>query len=220
VSCTLPPLAPGASASVEIRFAMFVSGGYTFELNVAGTGSTPDGDLSDNADEAFARFPFCEISSQDGSTIRAGEDDDLICGTNGRDRIFAGGGADRVLAGFGHDVIHGGAGADQLDGNGGTDYMYGERGRDRLYGGFGDDVLNGGNGKDVLWGDDGGDYLKGGAGDDRFFGGGGSDLIDSRDGVTEHVYCGYGTDRVEADRRDIVSADCEKVARLSTLPGV
>ena len=59
----------------------------------------------------------------------------------------------------------------------------------------------------------GGDYLKGGLGADRFLGGYGTDLIDSRDGITEHVYCGYGTDRVEADLRDIVSTDCEKVVR-------
>ena len=66
---------------------------------------------------------------------------------------------------------------------------------------------------DILWGDFGGDYLKGGAGVDRFFGGYGNDLIDSRDGLTEHVYCGDGTDRVEADLRDIVNSDCEKVVR-------
>jgi hypothetical protein len=68
---------------------------------------------------------------------------------------------------------------------------------------------------ELLWGDFGGDYLKGGPGIDRFFGGDGNDLIDSRDGLTEHVYCGSGIDRVEADLRDIVSTDCEKVVRRS-----
>ena len=65
---------------------------------------------------------------------------------------------------------------------------------------------------DLLWGDSGGDFLKGGPGADRFFGGYGNDLIDSRDGVTEHVYCGEGTDRAEADLRDILH-NCEKVVR-------
>jgi hypothetical protein len=59
----------------------------------------------------------------------------------------------------------------------------------------------------------GGDYLKGGLGADRFLGGYGNDLIDSPDGSIEHVYCGHGTDRVEADLRDIVSTDCEEVVR-------
>jgi Tol biopolymer transport system component len=212
VSCSLPPLAPGASATVELRFNAFVGGTYPVDASVAGTGQTPDGDLSDNVDYQYRRFPFCEISTQDGSTIRAGGDDDLICGTDGRDSIFAGGGNDRVSAGLGQDTIHAGTGGDQVDGGSGTDYVYGEPGADKLHGGNGDDVLLGGGGNDVLWGDAGGDYLKAGAGVDRFFGGYGNDLIDSRDGVTEHVYCGEGTDRVEADLRDIVH-DCEKVVR-------
>ena len=122
-------------------------------------------------------------------------------------------GAVRVFGGLGKDVLHGGSGADQVDGGGNTDFVYGEGGADKIHGGNGDDVLIGGSGNDILWGDFGGDYLKGGAGVDRFFGGYGNDLIDSRDGLTEHVYCGDGTDRVEADLRDIVNSDCEKVVR-------
>ena len=220
LSCTVPPLAPGATANVEIRFDAFVAGDYRFELSVAGIGSTPDGDLSDNVDYHYRRFPFCEISTQNGSTIRATGVDDLICGTLGRDSIVAGGGHDKVLGGPGHDTVHAGPGRDQVDGGEGTDYVYGERGADRLHGGYGDDVLIGGDGKDVLWGDVGGDFLKGGSGEDRFFGGYGNDLIDSRDELTEHVYCGEGKDTVQADWRDIVSPDCEKVIRRSVLPGV
>jgi Tol biopolymer transport system component len=213
VSCSLPPLAPGASATVELRFNAFVGGAYPFGANVAGTGQTPDGDLSDNTDTQYRRFPFCDISTQGGSTIRAGGEDDLICGTVGRDAIFAGGGGDQVFGGLGHDTIHAGPGDDQVDGGSGTDYVYGEAGNDKLHGGFGDDVLIGAAGNDILWGDWGGDYLKGGPGVDRFFGGYGNDLIDSRDGLTEHVYCGEGKDTVQADLRDIVSPDCEKVVR-------
>jgi Tol biopolymer transport system component len=213
ISCLLPPLAPGASATVELRFNAFVGGALRLDARVSGNGQTPDGDLSDNTDYQYRRFPFCDISTQDGSTIRAGNDDDVICGTVGRDAIFAGGGNDRVSAGPGHDTIHAGTGDDQVDGGDGTDYIYGERGADKLHGGAGDDVLIGGDGKDTLWGDAGGDYLKGGPGEDRFFGGYGNDLIDSRDGLTEHVYCGEGNDTVQADLRDIVSPDCEKVVR-------
>lgn len=213
VSCALAPLPPGASATVELHFRVFNSSAYPLEVKVEGTGQTPDGDLSDNVDYQYRRYPFCEISTQDGSTIRASGDDDLICGTVGRDAIFAGGGNDQVFGGLGHDTIHSGTGDDQVDGGGGTDYVHGDAGADKLYGGSRDDVLIGGNGNDILWGDVGGDYLKGGRGADRFLGGDGNDLVDSRDGITEHVYCGYGTDRVEADLRDIVSTDCEKVVR-------
>jgi len=213
VSCTLPALPPGGTVDVEFRFNVFVTGTFDIEPEVEATGNTPDGDPSDNVDEQYRTFPFCEISTQNGSTLHAGSDDDLICGTIGPDVIFAGAGNDRVFAGDGHNVIHAGPGDDEVQGGGGTDIVYGDSGRDRIHGNNGNDVLIGGSGPDLLWGDNGGDFLKGGPGVDRFFGGYGNDLIDSRDGLTEHVYCGEGTDRVEADLRDIVSTDCEKVVR-------
>jgi Tol biopolymer transport system component len=212
VSCTLPALPPGGAIDVEIRFNVFVTGTYEFEPKVVATGNTPDGDASDNADEQYRTFPFCEISTQHGSTLRAGSDDDLICGTIGPDLIFAGAGNDRVLGGDGRNVVHGGSGNDEVQGGGGTDVVYGDSGRDRIRSSNGDDVLIGGSGPDVLWGENGGDFLKGGPGADRLFGGYGNDLIDSRDGLREHVYCGEGSDGVQADLRDIVS-DCEKVVR-------
>jgi Tol biopolymer transport system component len=212
VSCTLPALPPGGTVDVEFRFNAFVAGTFELEPKVEATGSTPDGDTSDNADEQYRTFPFCEISTQHGSTLHAGGDDDLICGTVGPDVIFAGGGSDRVFGGDGRNVIHAGPGDDQVQGGGGTDVVYGDSGRDRIHGSYRDDVLIGGGGPDLLWGDDGGDFLRGGPGADRFFGGPGNDVIDSRDGITEHVYCGDGTDRVEADLRDIVQ-NCEKVVR-------
>jgi hypothetical protein len=212
VSCTLPALPPGGTADVEFRFNVFVRGTFEIEPEVEGAGDTPDGDASDNADEQYRRFPFCEISTQRGSMLRAGSDDDLICGTIGPDAIVSGAGADRVLAGEARDVIHGGAGDDEMDGGGGTDFVYGEGGRNRIHGGNGDDVLVGGAGNDSLWGDVGGDYLKGGRAADSFFGGYGDDLIDSRDGVVEHVYCGDGNDRVKGDLRDVIIG-CEHVRR-------
>jgi Ca2+-binding RTX toxin-like protein len=209
----LPALASQGTIDITLRFNVFPPGTFPIEGKVDANGQTPDGDLSDNVDERSRVFPFCEISAQKGSTLRAGSDDDLICGTVGPDLIFAGAGDDRVFGGDGHNVVHGGPGDDEIQGGGGTDVVYGNSGRDRIHGNNGNDVLLGGDGNDSLWGDFGGDYLKGGPGVDRFFGGYGSDVIDSRDGLTEHVYCGGGTDRVEADLRDIVSTDCEKVVR-------
>src|SRR5262249_58423786 len=116
----------GGTADIVLRFNMFVPGTFPIEGAVEGSGKTPDGDLSDNEQALARQFPFCEIAVQQGSTLRAGGDDDLICGTIGRDSIFAGGGNDRVFAGDGHDVVHGGGGADQVDGGGNTDDVYGE----------------------------------------------------------------------------------------------
>jgi Tol biopolymer transport system component len=211
-SCTLPALPPGGTAEIELRFNVFVSGTFEIEPAVEATGQTPDGDSSDNTDDLYRHFPFCAISTRLGSTLRAGGDDDLICGTVGRDTIFAADGRDRVYGGMAHDVVHGGGGTDEIDGGGNTDLIYGDGGADKLYGDIGDDVLIGGAGNDILWGGGGGDNLRGGPGADRFLAGYGNDLIDSRDGLTEHVYCGDGNDSVEADLRDIVHA-CEKVIR-------
>jgi Tol biopolymer transport system component len=212
VSCTVPPLPPQGTVNVELRFHVFDTGTFGLETQVEPTGSTPDGDTSDNLDEPYRHFPFCEISTQHGSTIRAPGAPDLICGTVGRDKIFAGNGSDRVMAGFGHDVVHGGGDRDWLFGGGGSDYLYGDSGTDRLHGEEGDDVLSGGRGDDQLWGDAGGDFLRGGPGVDQFYAGYGNDVIDARDGVRDHVYCGEGKDIVKADLRDVVS-DCEVVVR-------
>lgn len=212
VSCTLPPLPPQGTVDVELRFHVFQTGAFGLEAQVEPTGSTPDGDTSDNVDERYRHFPFCEISTQHGSTIRAPGGDDLICGTVGPDKIFAGNGSDRVLAGSGHDTVHGGSDRDWLFGGDGSDYLYGDSGSDRLHGENGADVLSGGPGDDQLWGDLGGDFLRGGPGVDQFYAGYGDDVIDARDGVRDHVYCGPGKDVVKADLRDVVS-DCEVVVR-------
>ena len=69
-----------------------------------------------------------------------------------------------------------------------------------------------GRGKDAVYGGSGVDNLIGYGGDastDRFSGGGGNDTVQSRDvpGVKDIVRCGAGTDKVDADRADIVSED-------------
>jgi Subtilase family/WD40-like Beta Propeller Repeat/RTX calcium-binding nonapeptide repeat (4 copies)/Domain of unknown function DUF11 len=85
--------------------------------------------------------------------------------------------------------------ADVLRGLGGNDVLFGFGGADRLLGGAGDDVLDGGAGRDVL------------------DGGPGADVLKARDGAVDAVRCGAGRDRVEADRKDRVARDCERVAR-------
>lgn len=101
------------------------------------------------------------------------------------------------------DRLFGGAKADQLRGLGGDDVIFGRAG---------DDLLLGGDGADRLYGELGDDLLVGGADADRLYGGQGRDRMRVRDGVRDEVQCGPGTDRVRADRLDVLH-DCEHVDR-------
>src|SRR5437762_2366758 len=55
--------------------------------------------------------------------------------------------------------------------------------------------------------------LSGGSGNDTVRGGSGNDRINVRDGRRDHVNCGSGKDTVKADRKDVVSHNCEHVHR-------
>ena len=75
---------------------------------------------------------------------------------------------------------------------------------ERLGGTSGDDFLCSGAGDDVVAGLDG---------RDRLFTGAGNDYTLARDGAVDIVGCGPGVDTVDADRGDVVAADCEHVRR-------
>jgi Ca2+-binding RTX toxin-like protein len=94
-----------------------------------------------------------------------------------------------------NDWLNGGGGNDLLKGFAGNDTLLGGLGNDRIFGGAGNDHLVGGPGKDVLHGD------------------AGNDTIDARDSQTDTVDCAAGHDTVNADKRDIVSHNCEVVHR-------
>lgn len=70
------------------------------------------------------------------------------------------------------------------------------------------DDLRGGDGNDTVVegpdGDQAADTLSGGAGDDLMSA---ASMPDSKD----NIYCGDGTDEVQADSLDVVASDCEKV---------
>ena len=55
--------------------------------------------------------------------------------------------------------------------------------------------------------------MPGTEGDDFLCAGGGNDYTEARDGLVDVVGCGPGSDQVNADRRDVVGADCEVVRR-------
>ena len=144
----------------------------------------------------------------------------------------------RCAAGYAQ-CVEGGDGPDTLVGTDRYDIVFGHGGDDRLYGkegpnhlrrlrprparrrrrqrrdrgparrgralrpcgdrlpvrGPGDDVLVPGRGQDAVYGDEG---------DDRML---------ARDGWRDSISCGPGRDRVIADARDVVAADCEQVQR-------
>jgi hypothetical protein len=150
-------------------------------------------DASGQGDETGCREDFAADSGDDET-----EDDALASRagtTRPRDPNRGGRGPDRFVGDSGVDHFFGGAGDDYLDGGGGAD---------ELRGGPDDDVLVTGArsaraAKRVI---KRGDYANGGPGDD---------LIRARNGRRDHVECGGGRDRVQAERGDIVSRNCERV---------
>ena len=74
----------------------------------------------------------------------------------------------------------------------------------------GPDDLRGGGQEDHLWGGGGNDTVTGNGGSDSLSGGEGNDTIQARDGVSDRVDCGPGTDTVVADAADQV-VNCESV---------
>ena len=141
----------------------------------------------------------------------------------------------------GLDTLRGTNGDDNLIGNGGNDNLVSLNGRDNLLGGpgkdcllcvtenrffAGDKTLLGGPGNDLVWAGKGSDTVAGGEGNDllpddgvsefskdRFSGGPGADVIDvmHHRSARDLVVCGSGFDRVAANSKDAVAADCEKV---------
>jgi hypothetical protein len=165
-------------------------------------------------------------NENDTVTILSG----LISSVNGQD------GDDTLNGGSGMDLLRGHAGNDTLNGNGGNDVLTGEAGDDVLSGGDGVDLAdyatsNGatvdltntaaqdtGDGMDTLTGIEningstsGRDVLTGDGGPNRFIGSDGNDEFHIRDGGSDFVNCGAGSDEAFVDRTDIVRGICETV---------
>jgi Ca2+-binding RTX toxin-like protein len=149
--------------------------------------------------------------------------DDTLTGTDQRDRIVGYAGNDTIDALGGFDVIRAGDGNDTVQAGDGHDYVRGGKGDDTLYGGPKGDLIFAERGVDTTYGGDGNDDLwalaradverKDGEPADTLNGENGDDRFHVRDGEADTVNCGLGFDRVFADRKDKVAADCEAVNR-------
>ena len=106
-----------------------------------------------------------------------------------------------------------GVGDDLVNGLGGDDKTFGGAGADEMSGGFGDDFVIGGPGSDSIHSDilDFHPSGSGHRGNDVLIGGGGEDFFYANEGHRDTIFCDGGRDWVDADRRDIVAADCERV---------
>lgn len=75
--------------------------------------------------------------------------DDILIGTNGRNRFKGGEGDDEIYGLMGRDKLLGQGGSDVLIGNAGNDLLFGGKGQDLLLGGPDNDYLTGGSGSDA-----------------------------------------------------------------------
>ncbi len=128
-----------------------------------------------------------------GVTIRAGDGNDTLIGSEFADTISAGRGNDSILGGGGNDLLNGAGGQDSLYDSAGDDHLFGGAGNDVLDGGIGDDVIRGQGGKDSLSGGDGNDLLYGNAGNDTLSGGAGNDILHGGQGH-DSLLGGHGQD--------------------------
>jgi Ca2+-binding RTX toxin-like protein len=140
--------------------------------------------------------------------------DDVIDGSEVRDRINARGGDDNADGRAGSDEVVGDAGNDTLLGDGantgdtdGNDSVFGQLGNDRLGGRGGSDLLDGGFGFDTI---DARELNPASTGVDTVRGDIGGDTIRAVDGKRDNIDCGAGTDDVFFDAGvDVVSSNCE-----------
>ena len=131
-------------------------------------------------------------------------------GGHGNDTLSGGAGSDELHGGTGNDILNGnsmswgllagdqlfgGTGDDVLTGGGWSDLLVGGAGDDDLFGGGGSDLLQGGSGHDELFGGSGNDELYGGWGWDQLFGEDGDDLLNGgKDGYSDELTGGNGSD--------------------------
>jgi Ca2+-binding RTX toxin-like protein len=185
IACQVPaPGAPGTTVSIDESDRVFGIG------------------TSCAAVAFYSDAPFAAVRGTSGPNS--------LMGTPGPTRIQGFGDDDAILVAPG-DRGSGGKGDDRMSGSG---VMFGGDGDDRLDGGAsnpGRARLHGQRGSDVITGSAGRNRISGGPGRDAIAGRAGRDRIVTRDRSRDAVRCGRGRDVVQADRKDRVARDCERV---------
>jgi len=155
-----------------------------------------------------------KIGTNGPDTLRGTNAADTLIGKGGNDVLLALAGDDTLLGGAGKDIVWGGkfvgsccqdndfsGGNKNLDGGPGNDDVDGGRGSDNILGGRGNDILFEGAEPDVAKIDN----ISAGAGNDGVW------VLNWSPRGKDVVSCGSGSDRVLADRLDVIAPDCERV---------
>jgi len=126
----------------------------------------------------------------------------VMYGRDGDDVLDARRGSRAVAFGEpGDDRLLGSPFSDEFSGGPGNDRLSGKARGDLLRGGVGNDLLIGGRGRDLIRGARGRDRILGGSHRDSVDGGPGDDTLGMRDGESDRVKGGLGSDRARVDAR-------------------
>jgi uncharacterized repeat protein (TIGR01451 family) len=167
VNCALGTIAPGGSATVQIRVRAIRDGQATNTATVSSTSPDSNPDNNEATHQTTIQEGPAATCAGETATIVGTPGADTLTGTDQRDVIRALGGNDRIFGLEGRDIICGGRGTDVIKGHGASD---------RVKGGPDDDRIRGKEGNDRLAGNGGNDNIGGGPGDDALRGGNGSDV--------------------------------------------
>ncbi|MGI8833671.1 MAG: calcium-binding protein [Nitrososphaeraceae archaeon] len=147
------------------------------------------------------------------NTANLNQDNEVVLGSFGDDRITGTNGSDIIIGLLGSDTLRGRGGDDKLQGNEDVDRLYGEIGNDLLQGGMASDQLYGGEGDDILAGGIGDDFLIGEQGNDKLYGGADDDILQGAEGA-DYFDCGDGVDIVidfNIGEGDDNAGNCEEI---------
>ena len=153
-------------------------------------------DGSNCSDRSDGRLQVCgNTTALQFPDLVGTEENDIIYGKFGLDRLYGMEGNDVLDGGENDDELYGGDGNDNLYGSLDDDFLFGGNENDVLVGYFGNDFISGENGADELYGDNGNDVIKGGSGPDYF------DCGLDRDTVLDY----------HPKEGDIISQTCESI---------
>ena len=176
--------------SQDFIFTDSVDSSFKYNLSADLSGDINTIHLGGGADE-YKGGTGADIvyGGEDNDIIRGGDGENKLYGENGDDILIGGAGNDYLVGGNGNDIIYGYGGNNELNGDAGNDYIYGGDNADTIHGGDGDDYIRGYNGDNWLYGDAGNDNIYGQSDNDNLYGGTGADYLSPGTG-NNFIDCG------------------------------